>query len=116
LLRRGTPKLQTERAMLTLEDCIALSGLTEEEILAIVEHEHIPEIAAAELGNYLVHAPGGERFIKAMIRDDIAAAAACGNRHHVLALKLLLRNFIVQHPLCDERCRSEMHVPDRRAL
>lgn len=102
--------------MLTLEDCIALSDLSEEEILAIAEHERIPEMAAAELGNYLVHAPGGERFIKAMIRDDIAAAAACGKRHHALALKLLLRNFIVQHPRCDERCRCEMRIPDRRAL
>lgn len=102
--------------MLTLEDCIALSDLTEEEILAIAEHEHIPEIAAAELGNYLVHAPDGEHCIKAMIRDDIEAAAAGGNRDHALALKLLLRNFILQHPRCDERCRSAMHVPERRRL
>jgi hypothetical protein len=102
--------------MLTLEDCIALSELTEDEILAIAEHEHIPEMAAAELGNYLVHTPDGERYIKAMIRDDIAAAAACGNRDHALALKLLLRRFIVAHPRCDERCRRQMHVPERRAL
>ena len=32
--------------MLTLEDCIGLSELDEEEILAIAEHEHIPEMAA----------------------------------------------------------------------
>ena len=102
--------------MLTLEDCIALSDLTEDEILAIAEHEHIPEMAAAELGNYLVHAPDGERYIKAIIRDDIAAAAACGNRRHALTFKLLLRRFIVTHPRCDERCRQELHLPERRAL
>lgn len=102
--------------MLTLEDCIALSDLTEEEILAIAEHEHIPEMAAAELGNYLAHAPDGEHYIKAIIRDDIAAATACGNRDHALALKLLLRKFIAGHPRCDERCRQEMHIPERRAL
>ena len=39
--------------MLTLEDCIGLSGLDEEEILAIAEHEHIPEMAALEMGYYL---------------------------------------------------------------
>ena len=66
--------------MLTLEDCVALSDLTEDEILAIAEHEHIPEMAAAELGNYLVHAADGERYIKAMIRDDIAAAAGARGR------------------------------------
>ena len=44
--------------------------------LPVEETTHLlPEIAAAEMGNYLVHAPDGERYIRAMIRDDIAAAA-----------------------------------------
>jgi len=37
--------------MLTLDDCIELSELTEEEILAIAEHEHVPEMVALERGN-----------------------------------------------------------------
>ena len=101
--------------MLSLEDCIALCGLTEDEVLAIAEHEHIPEIAAAEVANYLVRTPDGELCVKAMIKDDIAAATARGNRDHALALKLVLRNFILQHPRCDERCRRELHVPERRS-
>jgi hypothetical protein len=100
--------------VLTLEDCIGLSDLTEEEILAIAEHEHIPEMAATELGSYLVHSPDGDLCIKSMIKDDIAAAAAAGHRDRTLALKLVLRNFIVQHPRCDERCRDELHLPERR--
>ncbi len=100
--------------MLTLEDCIALCELSEEEVLAIAEHEHIPEIAATELANYLVHTPEGELCIKAMIKDDIAAAAACGNRNHELALRLLLRNFILQHPRCDARHRQELRALERR--
>lgn len=47
--------------MLTLQDCIELSDLTEDEILAIAEHEHIPEMVAVELGSYLVYAPNGEK-------------------------------------------------------
>jgi hypothetical protein len=39
--------------MITLEDCIGLCGLTEEEVLAIAEHEHLPEIAATALAQYL---------------------------------------------------------------
>ena len=100
--------------MLSLEDCIALSDLTEEEILAIAQHEHIPEMAATELGNYLVHAPDGEQCIRGIIRDDIAAAAAAGDRTRELALKLVLRHYIVQHPRCDERLRKELHIPERR--
>ena len=84
--------------MLSLEDCIALSGLTEEEVLVIARHEHIPEIAATELGNYLVRSPDGELCIKAMIRDDIATAAARGDRVRELTLKMVMRGFIVEHP------------------
>jgi hypothetical protein len=100
--------------MLSLEDCIALCGLTEDEVLAIAEHEHIPEIAAAELGNYLVRTPDGELCIKAMIRDDIAAAAARGDSLRELTLKMVVRNFIVEHPRCDERHRRALHTPERR--
>ena len=60
--------------MLTIQDCIELSELTEEEILAIAQHEHIPEIAAIELGNYLIHTLDGEKRIKAMIVDDLNLA------------------------------------------
>jgi hypothetical protein len=100
--------------MLCLEDCLALCDLTEEEVLAIAEHEHIPEIAAAELGSYLVHQKDGEPCIKSMIADDLAAAAARGDRDRELALKLVLRNFILQHPRCEQRHRRQLHVPERR--
>ena len=40
--------------MITLEDCVGLCGLTEEEVLAIAEHEHLPEIAATALAAYLL--------------------------------------------------------------
>ena len=89
--------------MLSLEDCLALCDLSEEEVLAIAHHERIPEIAAVELGNDLVHSPGGEMCIKSIIRDDIAEARALGDRTRELALKLMLRNFVLQHPRCEER-------------
>ena len=38
--------------MLTLEDCIGLCGLTEEGVLAIAEHERLPEIAAPALAQF----------------------------------------------------------------
>ena len=100
--------------MLRLEDCIALCDLSEDEVLAIAEHEHIPEMAAVELGNYLVHTPDGERCIKAMIKDDIDAAVARGDRTRALALRLVLRNFVLEHPRCDERLRNELHALERR--
>lgn len=84
--------------MLTFEDCLALAELTEEEIDAIAEHEHLPAIVAAELGNYLVHDAKGVPAIRRMILDDIGAAQARGDRQHALALKLVLKHFVETHP------------------
>lgn len=83
--------------MLTLEDCIALSELNEEEIAAIAEHEHIPEIVAAEYGNYLLHSASGVPMLKRMILDDIKAAERRGDLKHALHLRLVLRHFILTH-------------------
>jgi hypothetical protein len=100
--------------MLSLEDCIALCGLTEEEVRAIAQHEHIPEVAAAEMGNYLASTADGELCIKAMIRDDIAEATGRGDHERTLVLKWVMRNFVLQHPRCEERHRAELRLPERR--
>lgn len=83
--------------MLTFEDCLGLSDLTEDEILAIAEHEHIPELAALEMGNYLLRTPGGERQLKRIILDDIAAARRAGDIPHAATLKLVLRHYCQEH-------------------
>ena len=84
--------------MLTYEDCVGLSDLTEEEIEAIAVHEHIPEIAAMELGNYLVHDKDGVPHIKKIILDNIEAAAERNDQQQVLVLKQVLRHFVETHP------------------
>lgn len=83
--------------MLTFEDCLGLCDLTEDEVAAISEHEHIPEIVAIEFGNYLIHTPEGVPAIKRIILDDIEAAKARGDLKHALALRLVLRHFVKAH-------------------
>ncbi|MEX0758960.1 MAG: hypothetical protein WD100_05220 [Tistlia sp.] len=84
--------------MLTLDDCIALCDLTEEEIEAIMEHEHVPEIVAVEMAQYLVGCPDGASCLKRIILDDIAAAEARGDGEHAWKLRMVLRHFIRTHP------------------
>ena len=85
--------------MLTFEDCLALCDLTEEEIAAIAQHEHIPEIIAVELGAYLIHTENGERLINAMILDDIAEYRRKGDSKGAERLELVLKHFVATHPL-----------------
>jgi len=85
--------------MITLEDCVALCGLTEQEVLAIAEHEHLPEIAAAALASYLVHQEKyGLNRVRDMIVHDIRTAQACGDKEHVLVLLHVLHHFLRVHP------------------
>jgi hypothetical protein len=43
--------------MISLEDCIGLSGLSQDVVLAVAEHEHLPAVSAAGLACHLL----GER-------------------------------------------------------
>ena len=89
--------------MLTLEDCIAFCGLSEAEVLAIAEHEHVPEIAAVALAEYLLKQRHGTDKIHTMIVEDIRAALQRGDRAHAQELFGALRHFLETHP--DERKR-----------
>ncbi len=83
--------------MLTFEDCLSLCDLTEDEVDAIAEHEHMAETPALELGGYLVQSPDGEVTIQRMIMDDIRAAQERGDFAHSAKLKRTLRHFVETH-------------------
>ena len=84
--------------MISKEDCIAFCGLDEEEVAAICEHEHIPEIAAAAMANYMLHQPHGGEAIRGMIVDDIRKALDEGRIKHASELFMALRHFLNEHP------------------
>jgi hypothetical protein len=84
--------------MLSLRDCFAFSELTDEEVQVIAEHEHIPEIVAAELGNGLVHSEDGVLMIKAYMLDCIEHARRNGHFDRADALYAVYRRFDASHP------------------
>jgi hypothetical protein len=84
--------------MISLEDCVALSGLTEAQVLAIAEHEHVPEIAATALAQYLSNQEHGMEKIRDMIVDDIRQAQQRQDKAHVLTLLHALHHFLKSHP------------------
>jgi len=85
--------------MITLEDCVGFCGLTEEEVLAIAEHEHLPEIAATALAQYLLSQEHGAAKVRDMIVDDIRQAQRSGaNKEKTLTLLHVLHHFLKMHP------------------
>lgn len=83
--------------MISLEDCIALCGLTEDEVRALAEHEQIYEIHAAALAQFLLSQPDGCRKIGAMIADDVNCAILRGDRRHADELLATLEDFVASH-------------------
>jgi hypothetical protein len=98
LIGRIAQRLAEIRSMITLEDCIGLCGLTEEEVLAVAEHEHLPQVAATAFAQYLLSRDHGSEVIRDMIVEDIRLAQRGGNKEHVLTLLHVLHHFLMTHP------------------
>ena len=79
--------------MLTIDDCIGMSDLTEDEIAAVAEHEHLPAMLALELGSHLCRTPAGQARLERMIIDDIGTANQRGNLTHAAKLNNVLDRF-----------------------
>ena len=86
--------------MITLQDCIGMSGLDPLEICAIAEHEHVPQVIATELGWMLAATPAGKHRIAEMIEDDIAVARMGGHNGHARELREVLTRFRATHRHC----------------
>ena len=85
--------------MLSLDDCIALSGLTEEEVALIAEHEHLSLIVAAQLGYSLLKSAKGVFTLRGYIVDVLAQAKLTGQRDKAKRLDLVLARFNAAHPI-----------------
>lgn len=93
----------------TLQDCIALCGLDEDEVAGIAEHEHVPEIAAAALAQYLLLQPGGPLRIRDMLVDDFRNAVRRHDKAHARELLAALRHFAATYR--DELLAGQARAP-----
>jgi hypothetical protein len=84
--------------MLTLKECLDFCELSEEEIHAIAEHEHVPEIVAAGLGSSLLRSRLGIQAIQNYILDNIHYAQSQGETGKAEHLKEVLSQFSALHP------------------
>lgn len=84
--------------MISIEDIVAFSGLSEDEVLAIAEHEHLPEVAACALAEYLMQQEHGPERIREMMVEDIRTAQERGDKEHVRTLLHVLHHFVRAHP------------------
>ncbi|SMX49239.1 hypothetical protein [Maliponia aquimaris] len=84
--------------MITLDDIEDMTCLTREEIEAVAELGHLPEVNAACLADYIMHQHHGPARVQEMICEDIRAALHRGDKTHVRELYGVLHHFLKEHP------------------
>jgi len=67
-------------------------------VLAVAEHEHLPEIAAIALAQYLLSHEHGSEKVRDMIVDDFRQAQLSGDKEHALTLLHVLHHFLKTYP------------------
>lgn len=91
--------------MLTLQDCIAFSGLTPDQLEAVAKSKHLADVLAAEWVECVLDQPGGCELLEALISQAIDAADANGDGECVDRYRRCLAEFLDAHPHCQERRR-----------
>jgi hypothetical protein len=83
--------------IVTVQECVDMSELSNEAIRAIAEHEHIPEVVAAELGQELLKGTGGIAEIRRMLEKNLKLAMQAGEQDKINDCKRVLRAFIASY-------------------
>ncbi|MCC5963335.1 MAG: hypothetical protein JJU09_09415 [Rhodobacteraceae bacterium] len=84
--------------MINENDILDMTCLTREQIAAISMHEHMDEVSAAEMGEYLMHIHHGPQRVQQMICEDIADALHADDVAQARALYKTLKAFLAEHP------------------
>ena len=84
--------------MLTLDECIGMSGLTDDEIAVISERRRLPAIVAVEVGHTLLQTPKGKFILRGYISDLLAKAKVAGRHEKAKHLDRVLTQFNAKHP------------------
>lgn len=84
--------------MLTLQECIDFSDADTDEVQVIAEHEHVPQIVAAEIAATLMRTPKGRYTLRRYIQENLERAAAAGHLQRERYLRRVLDEFNRKHP------------------
>lgn len=92
--------------MLTIKDCVELSDLDIDEVLAIAHHERLPDIVALEKAHAFLKERWGAPAVRQMVMDEVRLSMEAGDCSETAqALALLARTFQAHPGGVDRRGR-----------
>lgn len=84
----------TDAAVLTHDECVALSHLSEDESAATAADPNLASIGPAALVAYLVYPANGSTRLSRFIEDDLGVAVEALDHAEAARLKLALQYFL----------------------
>lgn len=84
--------------MITYQDCVELSELTEIEIELIAEHLHMPEMPSIALCQKLMASEEGVMKFEQFLLEDIEYATKRGNHQHATVLRRIYEKLMATYP------------------
>ncbi|HTY04463.1 MAG TPA: hypothetical protein VMC81_12125 [Rhodocyclaceae bacterium] len=84
--------------MVSLNECIGMCGLHEDEVALVAEHEHLPLVVAAELAQTLLQTPSGLHRLHDIFHDCMATQAARRDSARQRELARIYAAFRERHP------------------
>lgn len=84
--------------MISIKDCIDYSDLTEDEVTAIAEHEHLPFACAAQLACCLAQTQDGTELLRCLLKNAVCDAASCGHEAALQTASRACAQFQANHP------------------
>ena len=84
--------------MISIKDCLDYSDLTEDEVAAIAEHEHLPYASAAQMACALAQTEEGTEVLRCLLRNAICDAEHCRHAETLLTARRAYAQFLANHP------------------
>lgn len=84
--------------MISIKDCLDYSDLTEDEVAAIAEHEHLPYASAAQLACGLAQTDEGTELLRCLLRNAVCDAENCSHAEVLQIAQRAYAQFIENHP------------------
>jgi hypothetical protein len=97
---------ESEGTLITLNDLVGFTELTDADVRAIARHEHVTVLEAIRMGCRMMQSSGGQTAIIDFLKDDLQTASTHGDRQLISEIEASLARL--------ERLNAVAGVPRRR--
>jgi hypothetical protein len=97
---------ESEGTLITLNDLVGFTELTDADVRAIARHEHVTVLEAIRMGCRMMQSSGGQKAVIDFLKDDLQTASTHGDRQMISEIEASLARLA--------RMNVDVDVPRRK--